>query len=201
MTSPKPRLLVAAALLALLAGCGDADPQAGATTPPAAQPTTPPATDPPTSEPTTEAPPPAPADPKLGATQTTDLGKVTVYAVKFPVSPQDDSAARIRTKGTAFAVADIKVCSNGTTNADGYGFGIEDFQLIDTSDSAYTFWNVQIGARSPNLTDSVSGLDTPRAGSCKRGWLTFELPPKAKVKTVEYAPNGGTPLVWTVAKA
>ena len=34
MTSPKPRLLAAAALLALLAGCGDAEPPAAAPTAP-----------------------------------------------------------------------------------------------------------------------------------------------------------------------
>lgn len=58
---------------------------------------------------------------------------------------------------------------------------------------------MQIGARSPNLTDAVSGLDTPRKGACKRGWLTFQLPPKTKVASVEYAPSGGgTPLTWQV---
>ncbi|MGK5671658.1 hypothetical protein ACSNOB_02255 [Micromonospora sp. URMC 106] len=54
-----------------------------------------------------------------------------------------------------FAVADIKACSNGTTDGDGYGFSISDFQLVDTNSRTYTFCNVQVGARSPNPTDSL----------------------------------------------
>ena len=98
-----------------------------------------------------------------------------------------------------FAVADIKVCANGTVDDDGYGFDASNFQLTDRDGRTYEFWNVQVGARSPNLTDSVSGLDTPRKGSCKRGWLTFELPPRTKIQSVDYNPSGGgTPLTWRV---
>jgi hypothetical protein len=61
-----------------------------------------------------------------------------------------------------FAVADIKVCANGTVDDDGYGFDASNFQLTDRDDRTYEFWNVPVGARSPNLTDSVSSLDTPR---------------------------------------
>lgn len=52
--------------------------------------------------------------------------------------------------------------------------------------------STQAGARSPNLTDSLT--DTTRAGSCIRGWL--QLPPKATVWSVEFAPYEGTSLSW-----
>jgi hypothetical protein len=42
------------------------------------------------------------------------------------------------------------------------------------------------------------GDENPRKSSCKRGWLTFELPPKTKIVSVEYSPSNGTPLTWQV---
>jgi hypothetical protein len=200
-----PRLTTLAAALGSLtmAGRGSTDePQgAGASTTPSATASTSPSPSPTVSlspTPVASISPPAPAEPKLGQKQTTDLGDVTVYSVKFPVQAQDDVATSIRTKGTQFAVADIKACSNGTMDGDGYGFSISDFQLVDTESRTYTFWNVQVGARSSNLTDSLSALATPRAGACKRGWLTFELPPKTRIVSVEFAPSGGLPLTWKI---
>lgn len=191
-----PAVLAAGALL--LAGCGG-EPEVNqppAATAPSPTPTTPaPSPTPTTAEPTTE--PPEPALPKLGQKQTTDLGTATVYSVKFPVQASG-TAARIRDKGMQFAVADIKVCSNGEVDEDGYAFDAGNFQLVDDQARAYEFWNVQVSARSPNLVDSVSALDTPRKGSCKRGWLTFQLPPKTKVASVDYSTSGGTPLTWQV---
>lgn len=151
-----------------------------------------------TTEPPTS--PSVPPEPKLGTTQTTDLGEATVYSVKFPVKAQDSTANAIRDKGMQFAVADIKVCANGQVDADGYGFSASNFLLVDVDARTYEFWNVQVGARSPNLTDSVGfGTDTPRKGSCKRGWLTFQLPPNSKIVAAEYSPSGGgTPLTWKV---
>lgn len=181
----------------LLAGCGDdAEPEQPAVAPP------PPTTQSPSPVPTTAEPttvPPEPVAPKLGQEQTTELGTATVYSVKFPVQDADESARDIRDDGMQFAVVDIKVCANGETDADGYGFDAGNFQITDSQSRAYEFWNVQVGARSPNLTDSVSGLDTPRKGACKRGWLTFQLPPRTRVASVEYTPSGGgTPLTWQV---
>ena len=158
-------LAVLAAGVLALAGCGGAEPEqppaAAATTPPATTPAASPSPTPTTVAPTTEAP--EPAEPKLGDKQTTDLGTATVYAVKFPVRG-DSRAADIRDKGMQFAVADIKVCPNGEVDADGYGFDAANFQLTDTDSRAYEFWNVQVGARSPNLI-SEDALD----GS---GWRT-----------------------------
>lgn len=193
------RRTIALVPLLLLATACSSDPPTAA--PPVSVPVTIPAPSPsatvPEPEPTTEAPT-EPAAPKLGKTQTTDLGTATVYAVKFPVKAQDSTATDIRDAGMQFAIADIKVCANGSTNADGYGFDASDFLLVDSDARTYEFWNVQLGARSPNLTETVGfGLDTPRKGSCKRGWLTFQLPPKTKIVSVEYS-SDGAPLVWQV---
>ncbi|MEV4619935.1 excalibur calcium-binding domain-containing protein [Asanoa sp. NPDC049573] len=141
----------------------------------------------------------APTLPELGQKQTTALGDATVYAVRFPVTAQDETATAIRTAGMQFAVADIKVCSNGTVDSDGYTFDYSDFTLVASDDTAFSFWNVQVGARSPNLTDTLSSLNLMRAGSCRRGWLTFEVPPKTKLKAVEYTSSGGVPLVWAAS--
>jgi hypothetical protein len=151
--------------------------------------------DPASAEPTKKAK--KPVEPKLGQTQSTDLGKATVYDVDFPVAGTG-SAQDIRSKGKQFAVVDIKVCANGTEDDDGYNFDASNFELTDKDSRTYDFWNVQIGARSPNLMDSVNGNDAQRKGSCKRGWLTFQLPAKTKIKSVDYNPSGGTPLTWRV---
>lgn len=222
---PRRRLLAGLVTITTLivAGCGGDSP-AEAPPPPAAtgSPSNPAAASSPTATPSPTAPPsptatpsptaspsptatpsattaaPEPAGPKLGQRQITDLGQAIVYSVKFPVEGMEQ-ARDIRTKGTQFAVADIQVCANGTVDADGYGFDAGNFQLTDRDSRTYEFWNVQIGARSPNLVDSVSSLDTPRKGSCKRGWLTFELPPRTRVQSVDYNPSGGgTPLTWRV---
>ncbi|MFU8873207.1 hypothetical protein [Micromonospora sp. SL4-19] len=202
MKRPLAALAAALPLLAVASCSADHEPQAtGSSTPSTATTSASPSPSPsesPSPSPVASTSPPAPTQPKLGQKQVTELGDITVYSIKFPVQAQNDVATRIRTKGMQFAVADIKVCSNGTVNADGYGFSVSDFQLVDTDSRAYTFWNVQVGARSPNLTDTVSSVDTPRKGACKRGWLTFELPPKTRIESVEYSPYDGTPLVWTV---
>jgi hypothetical protein len=197
------RILTVTALITVMSvsACGNDDPPAEpAAAPPASTaPTVAPSSAAPTTEPTTPPATTEPPQPKLGQTQQTDLGTATVYAVKFPVTAQDDVATQIRDKGMQFAVADIKVCSNGATNADGYGFDTSDFQLVDVDSRAYEFWNVQVGARSPNLSDTLGfGNENPRKGSCKRGWLTFQLPPKTKIASVEYSPYDGTPLTWQV---
>jgi hypothetical protein len=60
-------------------------------------PTSPPTSPAATTRPTTTAP-----EPKLGQRQTTNLGQVIVYSVKFPVDGTDQ-ARNIRTKGMQFA--------------------------------------------------------------------------------------------------
>jgi hypothetical protein len=104
-----------------------------------------------------------------GKTKTTDLGDITAYTVEFPVTPQDETANDIGTQGMQFAVADIKDCSNGTTSSDGYGYFPSDLQLVDIDDRVYSFWNVQISARIPNLTDALDGTMRARALGQARG--------------------------------
>ena len=183
----RPSLVTLAAVctIATIAGCGIDDkaapPPAVAPASASTAPSSTSTTEPSTTQPTT------PAEPKLGQQQITDLGTAAVYAVRFPVKASDDVANSIRDKGMQFAVADIKVCSNGSVDSDGYGFSASNLVLVDTDANAYEFWNVQVGAKNPNLTDTVGfGTDKPRASSCKRGWLTFQLPPKTQIATVEY---------------
>lgn len=198
--------------VALLAGCGGGDVSVRAepsttTTPPVSVSPALPAS--PSSMPTTsgsptmsasmspsptptlsQTPSPTPSTPTLGTTQTGPLGAVTVYSVVTPVS--GGRAADIRTPGMQFAVADIKLCASETTDE----YSALDWHLKDKEDRAYSFFNTQVGARSPDLSDvsAVSG------GSCSRGWLTFEVPRGTKVTEIEYAPIDGEPLIWRVGK-
>lgn len=148
----------------------------------------------PSNSPSSTKTPKPPPPPGLGDKQLSDLGAVTVYAVEFPVEPQDSSATRISTKGMQFAVADIKVCSNGSTTSDGYQYSPDEFVVVDRQDRSYSFWNVQISARNPDLTDSL--FDNMKAGMCTRGWITYELPSGTKVRELAYTPYEGAPLVW-----
>ena len=186
-------LVLATAACLALAGCGG-DGGARRTADPAATVTV---TATPTPTPTSSAPstakPPQPVVPKVGDTQQTDLGTVTVYKVDFPAdNPQNQEIA---TKGTAPAVVDIKVCGNGTATSDGYWFDASSFLLTDAGGRNYSFWNVQVGAREPNLTDALP-LEAPKGKVCRRGWLTFELPPEANLVSVDYGPYEGTALSW-----
>jgi hypothetical protein len=65
-----------------------------------------------------------------------------------------------------FAVADIKVCSDGNVDSDGYGFDASNFMLTDTEARTYEFWNVQVGAPLAQ----PSGLGQ-RAGQTAEGLL------------------------------
>ena len=147
----------------------------------------------PTPTPTLADTEPQPVVPKVGDTQQTDLGAVTVYKVEFPAS--DPENQDIATKGTAPAVVDLKACGNGTATSDGYWFDASSFLLTDAGGRNYSYWNVQVGAREPNLTDALP-LDAPKGGVCRRGWLTFELPPKAEIVSVDYGPYEGAGLSW-----
>ncbi len=91
-----------------------------------------------------------------------------------------------------FAIADIKICATETTDE----YSALDWHLKDKDDRAYSFFNTQLGARSPDLSD----VDTVAGGRCSRGWLTFEVPKGTRVTEVEYAPYDGEPLVWSVRK-
>ncbi len=125
---------------------------------------------------------------RLGSSARTNDGKITIYSVRYPY-PASGSAADIKDPGKDFAVADIKFCPS-TSEAD-----YSNFQLVAVSSRTFTFWNVQIGAEDPNLTDSMYNV-TP--GSCVRGYLTFEVTHGEKLRKIRYADSSGKATTWKV---
>src|SRR5437660_685478 len=113
--------------------------------------------------------------PSLGQSQTTDLGTVTVFAVHYPVQGTGE-ANSIKDPGKQFAVADLQVCPTVAAPEGSPGFQPDDF-VVQTSDNrTWSFWNVQIGARDPNIVRPMLNLHGPTM-TCVRGWLTFQIDP------------------------
>ncbi|HEY8721803.1 hypothetical protein [Pengzhenrongella sp.] len=133
-------------------------------------------------------PPPAPTTMALGASGEADFGTVTLHGLEYPFTATG-SAARIMTAGKQFAVADVEVCPATSESVDP-----GDFRVITSDSMSYTFWNVQIGAKDPNL---VQSLLSPAAGVCTRGFLTFEVDPGKTISTFVVARATGDPLIWT----
>lgn len=170
--------LVASGLALGLVGCGSSSDNAlmDHVTPTTAPPTT--------AEPTTNQ---TPSALPLGQTATTAAGGLTVHAVSYPVDGSEQ-AQRIASDGATFAVADIEVCPSASD-----GFSPSDFHLFDSDNRDYTFWNVQIGARDPNL---IGSLLRPIVGRCSRGYLTFEVPPGKHLIGLGYAGGSVSPTIW-----
>ena len=127
--------------------------------------------------------------PVVGEAITSALGTMTVYSVDYPIVGTE-SALRIKDPDTDFAVADIQICPTSTLDA-----SPTDFQIQTTDNRTWTFWNVQIGVREPNLTQVL--FADIAAGTCVRGWLTFQIGAGATPKTVIYAPSSGRPPRWS----
>lgn len=123
---------------------------------------------------------------KFGTSVSTGDGKITIYSLQYPYPPSGE-AADIKDPGDDFAVADIKFCPL-SSDAD-----YSNFQLSATDSRTFTFWNVQIGAEEPNLTDSL-GDASP--GACVRGYLTFEVTHGEKLRHIRYVDLNGNAATW-----
>jgi hypothetical protein len=199
-------VVVGVVTLSIAGACGGSSPSkpSALATPTASAVVTAPAsaTAPPTTVPTTPVPVATTAPSSslhLGETGTatgpySDSGSatVTVYSVTYPVDGSG-VAREIRSPGMTFAVADMKVCP---TSSEGDIVG--GFHLYDSDSSDYQFWNVQVGARDPNL---VKALSPAVAGKCSRGFMTFQVPPGKKLSSLTYAANSdgsGTSVTWSL---
>ena len=133
-----------------------------------------------------DAPKPSP----IGSVIATSNWAITIYTVLAVPGP--DSAQRIASPGTKFIVADVQACSKRGSQS----FPYEKLILKDSNGRSWTFWNVQIGAKDPNLTNSASDIG---AGTCTRGWLTFMVEITAGPASVGFAdPVSQEHLVWSV---
>lgn len=133
----------------------------------------------------------APTSGTLGTELSTDNWKITLIAADAVAG--SEQAQRIAGPGKKFVALDVSACAI-PTNLD---LPYSDLAVVDTDGRSWTFWNVQIGAVDPNLTDTASAIP---AGQCTRGWLTMLLDEAAAPATVTFSDvDTSERLTWTIA--
>ncbi|AGT93583.1 hypothetical protein O5Y_18760 [Rhodococcus erythropolis CCM2595] len=147
-----------------------------------------PATTPKTSAPKVTSKP-APVPLGLGEQAQSSSGAVTLHGVDYPVTASG-TASRIQTAGKQFAVADLEVCPSSST-----GISASNFRLAASDAVTYTFWNVQVGAQDPNITNQ---LHSPAVGVCARGFLTFEVDPGKTLSQFMLVDGSRSPIIWSL---
>lgn len=142
-------------------------------------------------KPATTPSPPAPTSGALGTELSTENWNITLIAADAAAG--SEQAQRIADPGKKFVALDVSACAIPTT----LDFPYRDLAVVDTDGRSWTFWNVQIGAVDPNLTDTASTIP---AGGCTRGWLTMLLDEAAVPATVTFADaDTGERLTWAIA--
>jgi hypothetical protein len=191
------RLAVIAGLL-LLAGCnggnGDAKEQPQAIPAETSVTTT-------TIAPTTTKPT------ALGVTQnyryedpdTGDLftGKVTVFRYRDASTLEPEVESERRRKGFRTVAVEVRICVTEAP-APGVPLSWQPWSLGDDqgqSQEALTSWNGDITTQPTYPEDKI----TP-TGTCRRGWIPFEVPRTWKPDFVEYNTGQGNILKWPIKK-
>jgi len=143
-------------------------------------------------------PPPPPANDAsspLGTQLTSDDEiKVTVFAFQKPAVDPEPLTVQPEA-GYEAAVLEAEVCAGGTDVTIGTG----NFWALTSKNELWKPWDPPQAAALPAFPDR--GVLT--AGSCTRGWITFELPTESQIGNVVFAPESGGSetgtLLWTVA--
>lgn len=141
----------------------------------------------------------------LGETRQSDLGGITVHAVRFPVEVPGSTPPR----GKRFGAVDLELCADpvpGRTEGPA-GFSLGEFILIERwiGDSAEGPMHFPLQSNRTSVTGqepplSEAQLSRLPEGSCTRGWVTFALPRGTDIGTVTYQPSQGDPLSWRVPR-
>lgn len=193
------RILSILAVL-VLAGCGTDDPGPIPEACPAGGCPSPSVASQPASEappPSTAAASPTPAAPKLGAGVTRDdqgyTVTVTVHAYRQPTAR---SAPKPSADGMEWASADVQVCVKTVpSNLPGAMLSWRPWALAypdgTTAEHSNTIYNQFDGPRYPDSDRVV------KAGSCTRGWVTFEAPAGKRASAVEYRGVTNDVLSWS----
>ncbi|MCU0267156.1 MAG: hypothetical protein MUF83_00775 [Acidimicrobiales bacterium] len=113
-------------------------------------------------------------------------GTVTVHAVAFPAAPTRPPAAPVL-DGRTLAAVDVEVCAPASEPVQGGG-GLVTVRVADGA--VVSSWSADQPVE-PALPDQA---DVP-AGSCIRGWVSFEVAAGTPVAEVFYA-AGAEPLSW-----
>jgi hypothetical protein len=193
------RLIVAGLLLALV-GC---DGNNGDTNqPPQAIPAE-------TSVTTTTVAPTTTKPNALGVTQTyreeepgeeggTYVSKVTVFRYRDASALESDVEAELKRKGKRTVAIEVRVCITEAPPDMTTGVSWEPWSLGDNQGVSYeelTSYSGEITAL-PVYPDQKT---TP-VGTCRRGWVPFEVPRDWQPDFVEYNPGSGNILKWPIKK-
>jgi len=119
-------------------------------------------------------------------------GNWTINLIAADAVPGSEQAQRVAGPGKKFVALDISACAIPST----LDFPHRDLAVVDTDGRSWTYWNVQIGAVDPNLTDTDNAIP---AGQCTRGWLTMLLDESAAPATVTFSDmDTEERLTWTI---
>lgn len=151
----------------------------------------------PGSSETTAAPPVPPASDAsspLGTELTSDDEiTATVFAFEMPAADAEPLTVPPE-DGYEVAVVDAEVCAGGQDVT----IGPANFYALTSTNELWQPWDPPQAARLPAFPQR--SLLT--AGSCVRGWVTYELPAEATITDVVFAPESGGSetgtLLWTV---
>jgi hypothetical protein len=186
---------IAAALLALVAGCSGGG-ERQTTSPTAAVPVE-------TTATTATTTATKPQTPTLGVTQqfqSTDgvyRAKITVFRYRDASVLPADLEAELRAEHKRSVAVELRVCVTKAVDPDNAAdLGWTPWSLGDDSGATYEAWS--------SWSDSVTvlpaypdGKATP-AGVCRRGWVPFEIPRNARPSQVEYNTGEGSILTWPI---
>jgi hypothetical protein len=196
----KKRILTATIVI-LLAACSSSGGKRNAGDQPAAVPVE-------TTAPTTTVAPTTTQPAALGRTQRYETfagisgdsysGRVTVYRYRDASILSADLENELRKENKHSAAVEVRVCVDTTPAGQPAEVSWGPWSLGDANGGSYEAWI--------SWSDSVTvtplypdGKTTPQ-GTCRRGWVPFELPRGAKPTFVEYNTGEGEPLTWPLSK-
>lgn len=130
----------------------------------------------------------------VGGTSTADI---TVFRYRDGSILEPDVEADLRREGKRTVAIEVRVCIREVPPETESYVSWQPWSLGDDSGGSYetlSEWSGDITAQ-PVYPDQKT---TP-AGTCRRGWVPFEIPANYKPDFVEYNPQEGTPLKWPIS--
>jgi hypothetical protein len=124
-------------------------------------------------------------------------GKVTVFRYRDASALERDVESEQRRKGFRTVAVEVRICVTEAP-APGVPLSWQPWSLGDEqgqSHEALTSWSGETTSQPTYPEDKV----TP-AGTCRRGWIPFEVPRTWKPDFVEYNTGQGNILKWPIEK-
>lgn len=118
----------------------------------------------------------------VGTTQTVTGGKVTLHEIRDNITR---GTFQPKT-GNRWIGIDIETCVDATSTID-----TARWQLHDATNHQYQPSNAYDDMPAAGYTDG-----TLNAGTCKRGWLPYQMPTGETISTITYTSGNGTVITW-----